>query len=297
MNTPIGIWAGIKGVGSTGLWSGGYLNRFSASGPAYQPETIAFLNAVGISDDGNTTIYGITGNAVWQGVDAFFVGIKADGVDLSKLYAYAYMGGDATTHAKEMLRPTDGAWNGTFTASPLQDEFGVTMQLVTQNMLTPFGSAGFLPEFANVIGYYRRTGLPNAGSRIDLVSFNSTTQRHALFSWAGSGVGLTALDAYQVAGRLSVLGGRIDDNIAGSVQNGSARELVRNEVSIATSAVTITGTQPTELFNLGNGNGVATLGNYSFLWFYQDAMTAAQMIAMQSRIHALQTVLNRQITY
>ena len=268
-----------------------------ASGGGYQPETIAFLNEIGIADDGNTTIYGATGNAVWQGVDAFIVGIKADGVDLSKLYAYAYMGGDAVNHSREMLRPTDAALFSTFTASPLQDENGVTFQTAAQNSIKPFGSAGFLPEFANVIGYYRRSGLPNTAARIDLISFNSITQRHALFSWAGGSAGITALDAYQAVGRLQVLGGRIDDNIAGSVQNGSARELVRNEVSIATSASAIAGTQPAELFNLGNGNGVATLGNYSFEWFYQDAMTGPQMIAMQSRIHALQTALNRAITY
>jgi hypothetical protein len=266
-----------------------------SSGPSYQPETIAYLNEIGIPDDGNATIYGITGNAVWLGTDAFFVGIKADGVDLSKLYAYAYMGGTAITHAKEMLRPTDGAWDATFTASPLQDEFGVTMQTAAQNMLTPFGSAGFLPEFANVIGYYRRVGGSTFGNRFDLSIRNSVTETHALASAAGNS-SASVFDTYSTSSRILVGGWPAEANIAGSIQGASNMELVRNESSIGVNTAAVTGTQPAGQFNLGNAL-VATIGNYSFLWFYQDAMTGAQMIAMQSRIHALQTVLNRQITY
>jgi hypothetical protein len=225
------------------------------------------------------------------------VGIKADGVDLSKMYLYPYIGGDAVNHSREMLRPTDAALFSTFTASPLQDENGVTFQTTAQNALKPFGSAGFLPEFANVIGYYRRGGLGNFGNRVDLVSFLSPTSRHAIASRVGNG-NIALLDAYSATSRVSVAGGTaLSDNIAGAVQTNSLMEMVRNEASVGIRAAAVAGTQPSEAFNLGNGNGIATLGNYSFEWFYQDAMTGAQMIAMQARIHALQTVLNRAITY
>jgi len=267
-----------------------------ASGPSYQPETIAFLNAVGIADDGSTTIYGITGNAVWQGVDAYMVGIKADGVDLSKLYAYAYIGGDAVSHCREMLRPTDAALFSTFTASPLQDENGVTFQTTAQNALKPFGSAGFLPEFANVIGFYRRANATFGVNRIDLASVDGIlTSVHSLSAGTGN-TGLVASRSYSNAGPQAVVGNSLA-NLCATIRSVNDREIVRNESSLVTSAVAIVGTQPSSLFNLGNGNGIATLGNYSFEWFYQDAMTGPQMIAMQSRIHALQTVLNRAITY
>lgn len=86
-------------------WFGGS----RASGPVYQPETIAYMTAVGIPDDANASIYGVTNNAVWLAWDAFFVTLKGAGL-LSKHYYIRGMTGavaNAANYKFNAINPVD----------------------------------------------------------------------------------------------------------------------------------------------------------------------------------------------
>jgi hypothetical protein len=101
------------------------------------------MNAVGIPDDANASIYGVTNNAVWLAWDAFFVTLKGAGL-LAKHYYIRGMTGavaNAANYKFNAINPldTDAAFRAVYFG-------GVTF---TANGTEGNGSNGYANSFFN----------------------------------------------------------------------------------------------------------------------------------------------------
>jgi hypothetical protein len=78
-----------------------------ASGPSYLPETIAFLTANGVPDDGTVTAYGITGSQLWAAVDTYFGSLITDSLWSKLDFLYLYITGSAAGNKFNAINPLD----------------------------------------------------------------------------------------------------------------------------------------------------------------------------------------------
>jgi hypothetical protein len=160
--------------------------------PLYQPETTAYLTAVGIPADGSVTIYGITGLQVWQAVDTGIVALKAADIygptwtgwtvgKANLLALYPVIGGSAATHKFNASNPLDtdaafrlqffGGWTHSNTGMKPNGTNAYADTFVNPNLQSAFmnatsGSAGvYLRENNNAsigdLGNYNATGASN----------------------------------------------------------------------------------------------------------------------------------------
>ena len=147
----------------------------------YQPETTAYLETVGIVNDGtiyfSSTIYEITGSAIWTAVDNCVIAIKtALGLALGSVtlpnrmkFWYPRIGGTATRHKYNAVDPTTfvGTYAGTFTHDGAGDDpNGVNAYFDTDCTLNQFNETDitfmmFIKEDSN--GTYADCGCVAGG--------------------------------------------------------------------------------------------------------------------------------------
>jgi hypothetical protein len=81
-----------------------------ASGPVWEPETIAYMTAVGIPADATvyypSTVYERTGLQFWQYTDALVIALKAIGWSKFKAF-WPRLGGTADRHKWNLINPVD----------------------------------------------------------------------------------------------------------------------------------------------------------------------------------------------
>ncbi|MCG9970984.1 cadherin-like domain-containing protein [Christiangramia crocea] len=84
---------------------------------AYEAKTTAFMNAVGIPDDANASIYpSKTNTQVWQEVDTFVSTLKTAGLLTKSFKIYLKIGSNATQQAIDLITPaSSGIFGGTWT--------------------------------------------------------------------------------------------------------------------------------------------------------------------------------------
>jgi hypothetical protein len=140
---------------------------FGSSFVSWEPETVAYMTAVGIPADGAASIYGVTNLAVWQAWDAFFVTLKGAGLlskhyyirgmtgavanaanykfnainplDTNAAYRAVYFGGVTFTPQGTQGNGTNGYANSFFndlTAGVATNDFGMTSYIRTNSVRT-----------------------------------------------------------------------------------------------------------------------------------------------------------------
>jgi hypothetical protein len=98
---------------------------------AFEAETIAYMNAIGIADDSTVYYSGtpqqITGNGLWLAVNSFFVESKPKTWYTKCNSIHPYIGGTADRHKYNALNPidSDGAFRETFFGGWTHNELGI----------------------------------------------------------------------------------------------------------------------------------------------------------------------------
>jgi hypothetical protein len=153
--------------------------------PVFQAETIAYMTAIGVPDDGTlyypATVYQRTGLQLWQAFDAFVVTGKADGWWSELLAFYPYIGGTATAHKFNAVNPldTNAAFRAQFFGSVTHSATGVQGNGVNGYANTFFNDATVGVDRNNFgITMYSRTA--NVGSNCDM-GHNSTSSYTSMF--------------------------------------------------------------------------------------------------------------------
>jgi hypothetical protein len=131
-----------------------------ASGPVWEPETIAYMTAVGIPADATvyypSTAFERTGLQLWQYVDAFVVAAKGGGW-WSKMYAlYLYIGGTATAHKFNAVNPldTDAAFRLTFFGGITHSSEGMKGNGINGYCMTHCTYSAMGTPYSRAMGYY-----------------------------------------------------------------------------------------------------------------------------------------------
>lgn len=141
----------------------------------FEPETIAFLNIIGVPEDSTVyyaaTAFEITGDELWDAVDAYVVGIKdVFGLplgfnNLSTIFKFIYpfIGGTATAHKYNLVDVT--AFQGTFFGGVTHSGGGALFGGVNGYMDTNCPMGALLPAAQNfdgnnnAFGIYSRTNV------------------------------------------------------------------------------------------------------------------------------------------
>ena len=144
----------------------------AAAASFYEAETTTFMNAVGIADDANPSIYtGVSNNGVWVAVDEYITALKTAAIYNKLHYNYLRLGNTALTQGINLINPSyigtySGSWifdatgaksNGTNTffdtgykIAALND-FGVTITINNGYLNESFATIGGLVESSIII--------------------------------------------------------------------------------------------------------------------------------------------------
>jgi len=284
--------------------------------PLWEPETVAYMTAVGIPADGAASIYGITNNAVWLAVDAAFVGLKnADiygptwaGWDSSKVNLpvfYPMIGGTAATHKFNAANPLD-----TNAAFRLQFFGGWT-----------HGSTGGLPSTNGYADTFFNPAL-----NLSLIQVNNASM--GVYVRTNSTTGIMDMSNYRniaAAGGLAIMAKYRTDNDAyyramntsGDIivtpmtdarglslintRASNTRRFVKNNVlrNTNTNATQASMLSQTIILAAGTTSGMPSIAYYSnreiATAFIASGLTDAQETAMWNVINNLNTALNRNV--
>jgi hypothetical protein len=118
-----------------------------SSARVYLPETIAYLDALGIPNDSNVNIYGITNNDLWNAVDDYGIAIIGGGMFDAEWPIYLAIGGTAATHKINYTNPvdSDAAHRLSFFGGWTHDQNGMTpngINAYANTHLNPFAKYG-----------------------------------------------------------------------------------------------------------------------------------------------------------
>lgn len=277
-----------------------------ASGPVFEPETVAYMNAVGIPADGTlyypSTVYERTGLQLWQYVDAFVVAAKGGGW-WSKLYAlYLYIGGTATAHKFNAVNPldTDGAFRLTFFGSITHSAEGIKGNGVNGYCMTHCTYSAMGSPYSRAMGYYNwkndwlidRIDMGSRGSgSLPIFAYSKTNVGGpAVFA---DGLDFTAHRVIRLANATNT--GQYDF----SIESVNSCSLTRNG-AILGAVNTIPQTQlngPNVPITLMARNDSGTPVQFSpvtyNMHYIAQGLTIAERLSFYNATHALQTALGR----
>ena len=106
-----GLSAGAHTI-TAEAWNGAAListqtkNITIAAAATYEADTISYMNALGIADNANPSIYtGVSNKGVWLAVDEYIADLKAAAIYTKQHYNYLRVGGDVTKQAVDLIDP------------------------------------------------------------------------------------------------------------------------------------------------------------------------------------------------
>jgi hypothetical protein len=267
----------------------------------WQAETIAYMSAVGIPDDANISIYGVTNNAVWLAWDAFFITLKGAGLlskhyyirgmtgavanaanykfnainplDTDAAYRAVYFGGVTFTPQGTQGNGTNGYANSFFndqTAGVATNDFGMTSYIKTNSVRTEA-----------IMG-------ANSGARYNLQIPRATGPTDNMYTYD---------NATFNANYLTTSAGALTQTREPSDVN--AQRVYQSGVLMGSK----TGFAPTALVNLNhyemarNSGGATNLFSNRQIAYHavHRGMTGAEVAAYHTAIQALQVGLNRSV--
>jgi hypothetical protein len=249
-------------------------------------DAIAFITATGIT---NCTIK--------NAINAFVIGMKADGLWTKMRAVYPFVGGTASTHKFNLKNPvdSDAAFRMTFTGGVTHNANGVTFNGTTGYGDTKFDIADFPAINNNSQGLYIRSTYSPGDSGFDFGVYKGGF--HLNFIWAASArfygnTTATFLTWTNVAGQ--------PYGFISGIVNGSSYEVYKNGVS-ANTGTTANDLPPAAGQNwfLGATNDAGTPTdfsnrNYAFA-FLGETLSDAEMTNLYNRVQTMQTALGRQV--
>lgn len=160
--------------------------------PKWQPETIKYLNAISVSNDGTIYYSGdteeITGEEVWLAIDDHYVGLKDIlglplGVDNLKTllsFVYPFFGGTSGTHKFNGIdaRDLDAAYRGLFFGGVTHGKRGVTFNGTNSYMDTK------MIALSKYVANYHFFGCCRENHTAGIIMGGQTTASGQDYEWA-----------------------------------------------------------------------------------------------------------------
>lgn len=250
-------------------------------------DAIAFIAATGIT---NCTIK--------NAINAFVIGMKADGLWTKMRAIYPFVGGTATTHKFNLKNPvdSDAAFRIVFGGGVVHDANGVTFNGVSGYGDTKFDIADF-PSNTNMSqGVYVRSTVSPGDGGFEMGVYLSAVYQN--FFWGASGRYYANTNTGFVTYPVTV--GQPYGFIS-SIMNGTTYKSFKN------GALTDTDTTPNDIPPIAgqnwfigaanNGSGAATEftdTNQAFT-FLGETLSDGEMTNLYNRVQTMQTALGRQV--
>ena len=190
---------------------------------AYESETTAYVNAIGIPNDGTATIYpSLTGSGFWTLTNNLVSGLKSNGL-LTKLFYYYPLCGDTANKQKFNLKDIN-TFPVTWFGGWIFDNKGAL-----GNGANTYADTGFVPSAnkdVNSNGLSVVIGTDNTPIKADVAEmgcFNGTTQASLIQVYPSSGT--------------QTLGGRMNSQITSVANVGSQGVYSEVKTNASTSAI------------------------------------------------------------
>lgn len=212
---------------------------------AFEPETIAYMNAIGIADD--STVYypstpqQITGNELWLAVNDFVLSIKSIG--LSKFKAiYPIIGGTANRHKFNLINPLDfdSAYRVSFTGGWAHFSTGAL-----PNGINAFGNTHLKPFSSGIIynnnhvSYYSRTSIVGtSNSQFYEIGSGNTTGDNNLSLWTRRATDTAGYDSGNFPTNRQTASNTDGRGLYIGSANGSVAKLYKNGSEISSKILT-----------------------------------------------------------
>lgn len=271
-----------------------------ASGPVYQPETIAYMTAIGMPSDGTMTIYGITGQAVWTAWDNYFIATAALP---EAYYVRGITGGTAATHKFNAVNPldTDAAYRATFFGGLTHSATGIQGNTTNGYANSHFNdvAAGVDSDDLSLTMYSRAA---TVGNFVDMgavlsspvsylwINISRTAGSDTIAVYDDSYFGLSSKFVPDSRGVFTVTRQPLEVDTQKLYHYGS---MVGSRVGF--SPTPLTGLDLYELARNFNGSP-QRYSNREYVYFsVRRGMTAAEVSTYHTAIQALQTALGRQV--
>jgi hypothetical protein len=255
------------------------------------------MDALGIPNDSDVNVYGITNNQLWNGVDDYGIAIIGAGLFNPLFPIYLAIGGTAATHKINYTNPvdTDAAHRLTFFGGWTHDENGMTANGVNAYAdthfvpLAKYGIAGDNSHHSNYESSPQTTfhnhgcfDLTGANTRNMLMGNNTVNPDARLNRLGGAGLSFT------------YTGSGLGSFIISKNNEASTTRLYHNGVDVASESVP-TGT-PNRNYYIGARNGGAPSAYYNGTIRHFTiglGVSAAQAATLHNAAHAINTLLNR----
>ncbi|MEO2064503.1 MAG: hypothetical protein ABGW97_16085 [Christiangramia sp.] len=265
---------------------------------AYEPETISYMNVLGIPEDDNASIYdNTTNNQLWGAVDVFVKNLKDAGIFSKCRRVFPKIG---NTAAKQAVDLVDSNRSGTFGGSWMHDKTGAVA-----NGTNSYFNTGY--QFQGGLANNGMTGVANA------VSAGSESYATLMSYYTSGGDDLCA-QIYLVYGSVNKVGFRFPDDLNADVSATSVGVWSLNIEPGSTVAKTY---RNGNAFGVDvNMNGKSLPVQYTIFegaskWdtnviknylnakigttAYHDGLTAAQSAILFNAIDTLESSINRKL--
>lgn len=271
---------------------------------SYQPETIAYMTAVGIPADGTlyypSTIYERTGLQLWQYVDAWILSGKVNGWWNVIDAIWPMIGGTSIAHKWNAKNPldTNTAYRLVFFGGVTHNATGITGNGFNGHVETFFNLAtngGNYTQNSASMGFYCRS--LEAGTITDMGVHNSN-QTNGSWMLTGRGSNTDRMNLNTGAPGVNALSnaqGLIQINRTNSTNTTRWINGFNQLTNAESSSSLLPDTIPLMVYKLqGSGNLFYSPRNYS-MFFIGGGMTIAQITNFYTDTQTLQTSLGRQV--
>jgi hypothetical protein len=265
---------------------------------SYEAETIAYMTAVGIADNGSITVHGITGSALWLAVDNFFVTSKATTNWLTKIKAaHLMVGGTSVTTKWNAVNPldTDAAFRLVYFGGMTFNSNGIT-----GNAINSYANTYIVPNThltlngAGVTVYQKNAVVLSTGAdKWFLGTYNSGSD---IFGLDGVGIDTIYHPVNDGFPPISPSIGNFQGIFTANRTASNANSLLKNGTLVVTRTTASSGrsTMSAVLMSANEGGIINKFVNANIATsIIHDGMTNAEVIEMHTAIATFNTALGR----
>ena len=261
---------------------------------AFEAETIAYMNAIGIADD--STIYysgtpqQITGNGLWLAVNDFFLESKPNTWYTKCNSLHPYIGGTADRHKYNALNPIDSdvAFRETYFGGWTHNELGIIGNGVNGYTNTHYKSS--LNQTFNNGGFYIYNRTNNARADYDIGNVSDANKNVLVIKSSDNRLYYNAFGSgYSPLPNTDARGGYLvswDSSNSYMYKNGN---IFQTRVKLAFSTI--------NEYTVGWAVGQPTFNNrnYSFRAMFTQGLTVTEQADFHTAVQNLQIALNRAV--
>ncbi len=264
----------------------------------YEAETIAYMTAVGIADNGSITVHGITGSALWSAVNNFFVTSKATTNWLTKIKAaHLMVGGTSVTTKWNAVNPldTNAAFRLGFFGGMTFNSNGITGNAINAYANTFLDPVSFLTSNGAGVTIYQKNTVV-LSSIADKWFLGTVASGSDIFGLDGVGIDTIYHPVNDGFPPVSPSIGNFQGIFTANRTASNANSLLKNGALVVTRTTGATGrsTNPITLMALNLGLSTSGYVNANIATsIIHDGMTNAEVIEMHAAIASFNTALGR----